>query len=401
MNIDGSNSFTECVGISIPWGKGEVPKLVLVYRPPTTPGSEADNGNTLRMCEVLGKLEGNVLTVGDFNMRGIDWDIGWSASAGENMLLDLIGDKFWTQLVRGPTHVEGNTLDLVIPSSPELVVGVETLECLGSGDHNMLLVSLAGPDCEQSSKEMIPDWSKADYDAIKVAIEKVDWVEEFKYKSGLDCMDIFYDVIMRETENGIPKKLRRASSKPIWMNKNIMRLVRRKKRLWRTYTSHHYYRGDYQSWQAYKKVQDDVKKAVKMAKRKLERSLAKNAKKNRKAFYSYLKKKVSNKVSVGPLKDGDELVSDDGRMAGILNSFFCSVFTQEDLDELPLPEQLYQGEEPLIDVIFGETDVKKKLENLKPSSAPGPDGVWPRLLQKLAAVFATPLSPNQLQTQLV
>ena len=121
------------------------------------------------------------------------------------------------------------------------------------------------------------------------------------------------------------------------------------------------------------------------------RSLAKNAKKNSKAFYSYLKKKVSNKVSVGPLKDGDELVSDDARMAGILNSFFCSVFTQENLGELPTPEQLYEGEEPLADVIFDEKDVKKKLENLKPSSAPGPDGVWPRLLQKLAAVFATPL----------
>jgi hypothetical protein len=36
--------------------------------------------------------------------------------------------------------------------------------------------------------------------------------------------------------------------------------------------------------------------------------------------------------------------------------------------------------------------VKKKLENLKPSSAPGPDGVWPRVLQKLASSLSIPLA---------
>jgi hypothetical protein len=205
-------------------------------------------------------------------------------------------------------------------------------------------------------------------------------------------MDILYSVIERETERCIPKKLRRTSSKPIWMNKNIMRLIRKKRRAWRNYSTHEYYRGDYQSWQAYKKVQDDIKKAVRLAKRKLERSLAKNAKKNPKAFYSYLKKKVSNKVSVVPLKEGDQLVTDEGRMAEMLNTFFCSVFTQEDLDELPQPEQLYHGEELFSSVTFDQQTVQKKLENLKPSSTPGPDGVWPRVLQKLASSLAMPLA---------
>ena len=79
-------------------------------------------------------------------------------------------------------------------------------------------------------------------------------------------------------------------------------------------------------------------------------------------------------------------------MAEILNSFFCSVFIREDLDELPQPEQLYLGEEPFTSVTFDHESVKKKLENLKPSSAPGPDGVWPRVLQKLASSLAMPLA---------
>ena len=124
--------------------------------------------------------------------------------------------------------------------------------------------------------------------------------KKFSDKGGEECMDLFYSVIQRETDKCIPKKMRRIGSRPIWMNKNILRMIRKKKRIWKAYSSQDYYQRDFQSFKAYKKVQSDVKKAVQQAKRKLEKSLAKNAKKNPKAFYSYLKKKNCNKVSVGP-----------------------------------------------------------------------------------------------------
>ena len=71
-----------------------------------------------------------------------------------------------------------------------------------------------------------------------------------------------------------------------------MYFKRKKRRLWTTYTSHEYYREDFESWQAYKNVQTEVKEAVRQAKRKLEKKLAKLAKKNPKQFFSYLKKKI-------------------------------------------------------------------------------------------------------------
>ena len=85
-------------------------------------------------------------------------------------------------------------------------------------------------------------------------------------------------------------------------------------------------------------------------------------------------------------------MTDDGEMAELLNNFFCSVFTRENLDAMPEPEQLYTGAEPLTEAEFKEEDVKKKLTNLKASAAPGPDGVWTRILHKLADVLAQPLS---------
>ena len=136
-----------------------------------------------------------------------------------------------------------------------------------------------------------------------------------------------------------------------------------------------------------------MKKAVRLAKRNSERKLAKDAKKNPKAFYGYLKKKTGNRVSVGPLKDSSgNLITDDKLMAEQLNLFFCSVFTQEDCTNLPEAETLFRDEEPLESIDITEEKVKVKLDKLRPNSAPGPDKLWPRILQKLSAILAQPLA---------
>ena len=58
-----------------------------------------------------------------------------------------------------------------------------------------------------------------------------------------------------------------------------------------------------------------------------------------------------------------------------MNKWYCSVFTQEDLTNIPSPEKLYEGSEPLKSVHFTAGKVKKKLVDLKPNAAPGPDKI--------------------------
>ena len=212
--------------------------LALAYRPPAPPGSLADNGNTAMLLDSLANLEGQVVLAGDFNFPNIDWERSWSESEGEVEFLNLIGDKFWTQLVRGPTQQSGNTLDLVIPSSVELIAEVETLDSLGSSDHNRLEITLVGPAKDRSSKEPVPDWGKANYEAMGQTLQAVCWEELFKEKRGKECMDIFYQQVHAASTAHIPMKLRRTCSRAAWMTKSIMRMVRRKKRCWRAYQDH-------------------------------------------------------------------------------------------------------------------------------------------------------------------
>ena len=74
----------------------------------------------------------------------------------------------------------------------------------------------------------------------------------------------------------------------------------------------------------------------------------------------------------------------------MLNNFFCSVFTNEDCINLPEAENLVHGDHALLDTEITEDKVRVKLERLKPNSAPRPDKLWPRVLQKLSSVLAQP-----------
>ena len=59
---------------------------------------------------------------------------------------------------------------------------------------------------------------------------------------------------------------------------------------------------------------------------------------------------------------------------------------------MPEMEQQYKGATPLEDINITEEKVKKKLAGLKPSSAPGPDKVWAKVLHSLADALAAPLA---------
>ena len=48
-------------------------------------------------------------------------------------------------------------MDLLTSSNPDMVVDVEKLGYLGSGDHMMIEASIAGPAKEEESTEMVPD----------------------------------------------------------------------------------------------------------------------------------------------------------------------------------------------------------------------------------------------------
>ena len=127
-------------------------------------------------------------------------------------------------------------------------------------------------------------------------------------------------------------------------------------------------------------------------KKSRENDIAKNIKQNPKAFYEYISSKLVKKEGVHELlNENGDLTNNDKEKCDIINKFFSSVFTKEDLNDIP--DFTYDNDilNPLETCDITLHDMEKALLNLNPNKSPGPDHLHPKLLKSCAVALAKPL----------
>ena len=112
---------------------------------------------------------------------------------------------------------------------------------------------------------------------------------------------------------------------------------------------------------------------------------------NPKRFWHYVNSKTKIKSSVPNinLPDGN-VATTDFEKASAFNTYFSSVFTNEDLNNLP-QMQSCSYRESLINVHISPDLVCSKLRTLLASKSSGPDGFHPKLLKETADQLCIPL----------
>ena len=70
-------------------------------------------------------------------------------------------------------------------------------------------------------------------------------------------------------------------------------------------------------------------------------------------------------------------------MAEVLNEYFSSVFTTEDISSLPVPFTKFEGSksEHLEQLFVTPEMIAKKIKKMKDNKSPGVDGIPPKLLK--------------------
>ena len=84
------------------------------------------------------------------------------------------------------------------------------------------------------------------------------------------------------------------------------------------------------------------------------------------------------------------LTSRDVEKAEILANFFASVFTKENLDNMPTIPNI-SVEEELKEYRIDPEEVRKKLSKLSPAKSSGPDNLHSKILKELSKVLDKPL----------
>ncbi len=171
------------------------------------------------------------------------------------------------------------------------------------------------------------------------------------------------------------------------MTGEIMRQIRKKRRCWTTLKKY----NKAENRERYSKIEKETKNMIQNAKRRLEKNLARRPDKKNRKFARYIKTKTKSHSTIGPLlATNKRLITDNKEMAEELNKYFASVFTRESTGNIPEAEK-ENVTTPMPQIDLTRNKIKEKIKELRIESAPGLDGLTPRMLKELGASILDPL----------
>ena len=355
--------------------------IVLVYRPPSS-GKE----NVQKLCQMLRNLPKNSIVISDINLPRIDWSGGGAADAQGRELYNVVLGEDLAQLILFPTHDKGNTLDLLITNMANDIISVYDDGKLGKSDHCIVMTEIVTQKVKNKGPKKAPNWTKADFLGIRSYLANIDWDTLMENRSAEEAWTILREKINTATEKYVPKSTVKKDTEPRWINREIIKLIRQKKRAWKIFKLF----NTAESRDKYKYLENEVKKKIKTSKKGMEKKLANSKDGNSRKFANYIKSKTKTKISIGPLKSKDgKVIADKREMADELNTFFAAVFTEENLNNIPVKAP--ETDKSFCDSKITEAKIIEKIKNLKENSAAGPDGVGPKFLKTTMREIAKPL----------
>ena len=116
--------------------------------------------------------------------------------------------------------------------------------------------------------------------------------------------------------------------------------------------------------------------------------MAGNIKNDSKSVYAYVRSKQKVRDKVGPLENNrGNIISDGFQMVEVLNEYFSSVFTTEDISSLLVPCIKFEGNtsEHFGQLFVTPEMIANKIKKMKDNKSHGVDGIPPKrkLLSKL------------------
>lgn len=386
LNINNTVAEFNAVGVEIKTDNFTF-NLILAYRPPRlTHDKDREIFHALNNV-----ISSNTVLIGDFNYPNVNFEEMTGDGEGSR-LIDFMENNYFTQYVLEPTR-ENNILDLILSNNDQIIENVEIEDGLNDSDHNSITFNLKIQSSIQSNNSVIPDFSRANFDLLRAEILEISHNIMESQDNVLEIFDYFKANFHSIENNCIPRKIKRSNINcaPKWFNREIKNLLIDRNRAFKLKKRD----PSENNMRNYYSLRRQVKRAIRSAKRNLEIDIAANSKTNPKRFYSYVNSRKPLRENIGPIKDPNgNLTNDAGSIATILNNFFSSVFTEENLDDIPELNDIREFTEATVleNITVFEDEIKRYIEKMKISKSPGPDAFHPRHLKELKDVISGPLA---------
>ena len=360
------------------------------------------------MVELLQTLQriqtvahGNVLIMGDFNFPHIQWEDGFVEGSAESeaaQFFDVTQDLLLHQHVTCNTRFrEGNApsrLDLLFSNKDHLVEELQTSQPLGKSDHIVLSWKCIyeqehSKDRTRTDREGRFDFRKGKYKEMSERLGKIDWtiLEDMEVQA---VWNYIQQSLLESIKLFVPSARRKRKGKLTpWWNNELKKQVKRKHKTWKDYVR----TREPDEYKAYVHQRNLTTKMIRKAKAEYEATLVQKIKTEPQKLHRYIRSQLKVRAMVGPLEmESGCLTENDSEVAETLNTFFKSVFVDEDTSHIP-EFQLHTDVVPteMVDIDITIQDVLTELKKLDSNKAAGPDGLPSMVLKACADVLALPL----------
>ncbi len=328
--------------------------------------------NVEQICNSINHVDNsNVILLGDFNLRDINWDTRDAPSQASRLFLETLEQNNLEQLVTEPTHGK-NLIDLVITGNTDLVDKVVVTEPFSTSDHcrTDVWINIPIPRVEAAPRTVYL-YSKGDYEGYNKELGSVKWDEILDGKSVNQQWDIIKDAYYHLRDKYIPSKTVKANyrHKPPWTRYRSVKLAHKHKR--KAFVKSRI-SGLNADNEIYKDISKDCKITTNVAKAHYENKLVDAIPENPKLFFNYARNFTRSSSTIDCLEHDGIRITEDTEKANLLNSYFASVMTKESFDGFSplLPPPIIDG---VYRCSFTPKMVREKLEKLKKNKGSGID----------------------------
>ena len=413
IQIVPNSDFKEACLLEVRLRGGDLLLFGCLYRSPTTTDTSALNNTNLNQLLRYISLRKytHVCLIGDFNYKCINWT-KWtticSDESAEKLFIEACRDCFLHQHVEKPTRRRGDDepsiLDLIFTNEEMQVSEVKHMSPLGKSDHEVLSFNFQCYLNYSKQKERY-NFSKGNYTAMRKYLKDSNWIEEFrKLASNIelrpeDLWNALKLKILELRNKFVP--LETLTGKPNWkvkgsipVDKATREAIKEKEKSHRIWMLANRTGANDEVRCKYTKARNKVNALLRKGKRRFEREIALQAKSNPKAFWMHTRRYLKTKTGIAPLldnpKDKESMKFDDDDKARILLKQFSSVFTQEQVGEIPRIESRTESSVSSLEITVQM--VLEELKGLNQYKSCGPDELHPRLLIELADDIALPVA---------
>lgn len=399
--IDLRNNGAEVIAVEVINENSENTDVAVAYMPPYTRAWTAEEyqrlkEDTIKTIETLIHRNNELILVGDFNCKEVNWeegDAGSNMSSWGNVLLDLITDNLLIQNIKEHTRQRGkdepSRLDLAFTRDPDMITNTKYLPPLGKSDHPIIEMEiLMGYPVmleRETHKESRLNYGRADFKALKCYFKDTDW-SEIEQKDNVNEKYLVFKNIYDDAVNRyVPKQGNMTAKIKDWFNDNC-RIARDKRdKAWDITRR----RRNEQTWNKYKRLRNEYVRIRKQEARNYEKNIVDKCESDPKLFYRYVNSKMKITDKIMRLREGDNIYDDDEKMCEIMNNALHSVYTRD--EQFLEPEIIYQNEEKLGDISFQPEELLELMKGLDVRKSIGPDNIAGWIIKECADELVKPL----------